>query len=458
MARPRSVPCLVGMAAMLSRSALAQQRGTVTPEESPAFFLQQCTVAGGCVTQPASIVLDSNWRWVHNSDGYENCFSNGWNQRYCPDEETCKANCAVEGVTAEGYKSNYGIDTTSDGVTLKFQTAGGNVGSRLYVTDGNESYIPFQLLNREFTLDVDVATLGCGTNGAVYFVEMDLQGGLGKDGNNAGAKYGTGYCDAQCPNEKFVFDPSKGICCVEMDIWEANTRTTALTPHPCSTVGPVKCQGIDCGYGENGERWKGLCDKDGCDLNTYRMGATDFYGPGPSFAVDSTKKITVVTQFITSDGTDDGELVEIRRLYVQDGKLIQNANSTALHGEDNNNVMTDGFCDAQKSVFEDPNAFKDKQGLKSMGEALKRGMVLTLSVWDDFSTQMRWLDATWPPDRSPTAPGVARGPCDDSSGNPAIVRPASRDSYVSYTNIKYGELGSTYSATAARRLENAVHI
>ena len=56
-----------------------------------------------------------------------------------------------------------------------------------------------------------------------------------------------------------------------MDIWEANKHATAFTPHPCSTVGPQKCMGdIECGYGENGERWMGLCDKDGCDLNTYR--------------------------------------------------------------------------------------------------------------------------------------------------------------------------------------------
>ena len=28
----------------------------------------------------------------------------------------------------------------------------------------------FQLLNREFTYDVDVSTLDCGLNGALYFV------------------------------------------------------------------------------------------------------------------------------------------------------------------------------------------------------------------------------------------------------------------------------------------------
>ena len=177
------------------------------------------------------------------------------------------------------------------GVKLDFSTEGGNVGSRLYIRDTEHSYKMFKLLNREFTLDVNMKKLGCGTNGAVYFIEMDPFGGMGRDGNAAGAKFGTGYCDAQCPHEKFETNTSMGICCVEMDIWEANKRATAYTPHPCSTVGPERCYGnIECGYGENGERWKGLCDKDGCDLNTYRMGATDFYGPGKGYEARTTQR------------------------------------------------------------------------------------------------------------------------------------------------------------------------
>jgi hypothetical protein len=46
-------------------------------------------------------------------------------------------------------------------------------------------------------------------------------------------------------------------------------------------------------------RYDGLCDKDGCDLNSWRMGDRTFFGPGSNFKVDSTKPMTVVTQFIT---------------------------------------------------------------------------------------------------------------------------------------------------------------
>merc|ERR1719396_305894 len=118
------------------------------------------------------------------------------------------------------------------------------------------------------------------------------------------------------------------MCCFELDIWEANRMASAFTSHPCSVKGAYKCSGTDCGDGAKGERYMGVCDKDGCDFNAYRMGASDFYGAGPGFTLDTTKPMTVVTQFITTDGTDTGDLAEIRRLYVQDGKVIADANST----------------------------------------------------------------------------------------------------------------------------------
>ena len=55
-------------------------------------------------------------------------------------------------------------------------------------------------------MDVNVANLPCGLNGAVYFSEMVSDGGKSKYPTNvAGAQYGTGYCDSQCPRDlKFI--------------------------------------------------------------------------------------------------------------------------------------------------------------------------------------------------------------------------------------------------------------
>jgi cellulose 1,4-beta-cellobiosidase len=78
---------------------------------------------------------------------------------------------------------------------------GSNIGSRTYMMDG-DNYMMFKLKNREFSVDVDVSNLPCGLNGALYFVEMEKDGGKSAHPTNkAGAKYGTGYCDAQCPHD-----------------------------------------------------------------------------------------------------------------------------------------------------------------------------------------------------------------------------------------------------------------
>ena len=49
---------------------------------------------------------------------------------------------------------------------------GDNIGARVYLLESDNKYQMFKLLNREFTFDVDVSTLECGINGALYFVEM----------------------------------------------------------------------------------------------------------------------------------------------------------------------------------------------------------------------------------------------------------------------------------------------
>lgn len=120
----------------------------------------------------------------------------------CPDDTTCATNCALDGAD---YESTYGVTTDADALTLEFVT-GSNVGSRLYLMEDDSTYQMFKLLNNEFTFDVDVSNLPCGLNGALYFVAMDSDGGMSQYANNtAGAKYGTGYCDSQCPRDmKFI--------------------------------------------------------------------------------------------------------------------------------------------------------------------------------------------------------------------------------------------------------------
>jgi len=459
---------LVVLTLSLLRASAAQQAGHTEQEGNPTIILKECTNAGGCTSQRKKVVLDANWRWVHSTSGFDNCYTGDtWDSQLCPDPVTCAKNCALEGVSAAKYESTYGITNIDGGFKIRFVTEhqhGTNVGARLYMLDEDDKYMMFYLKNREFSIDIDVSNIQCGMNGAMYFVEMDQDGGKGRGQNQAGAKFGTGYCDAQCPHDiKFIdgeanvldWKPNPkdksnnmgvghhGSCCAEMDIWEANSMANAYTPHPCNIDGQLKCEGTACGDNDKGERYEGVCDKDGCDINPFRMGNTTFYGRGPGFAVDTTRPMTVVTQFITEDGTDTGRLSEIRRFYVQDKRVIHSP-PTVLLGHDDHDSITDGFCTEKKTLFGDVNDYEAKGGTAGMGESLDRGHVMALSLWDDVDVNMLWLDSCYPLDKPCSAPGVHRGQCPGGeSSTPSYVREKFPDGWTSFANAAIGEIGST---------------
>jgi cellulose 1,4-beta-cellobiosidase len=70
-------------------------------------------------------------------------------------------------------------------------------------------------------------------------------------------------------------------------------------------------------------------------------------------------------------------------------------------------------------------------------------MVLALSIWDDLTANMLWLDSNYPLDKPASAPGVARGTCASSSGVPKDVESQSGGASVVYSNIKWGDIGTT---------------
>jgi cellulose 1,4-beta-cellobiosidase len=440
---------------------LSQNIGTNTAENHPALTVQQCTSKNNCQSQPGFVVIDSNWRWIHNMGGTTNCYTgNTWDQTLCPDPATCTKNCALDGAD---YQGTYGVTTSGNALNLKFVTNGPfskNIGSRLYLLQDASTYKIFKLKNREFTFTVDISNLPCGLNGALYFVEMAADGGMSKfPTNKCGAKYGTGYCDAQCPHDlKWINgqanvkdwkpspnDPNSGTgfygtCCTEMDIWESNAASSAVTPHVCTVQGQTQCSGTQCGDMPD-HRYDGVCDKDGCDFNSWRMGNQTFFGP--HMTVDTSKPFTVVTQFVTNDGTDRGTLSKINRIYVQNGVVIQNS-ETNFNGLTKTNSISDQFCNDQKTFFGDRNDFEAKGGLKSLGSTWDRGMVLVLSLWDDHDVHMLWLDSDYPTTSDPTKPGISRGPCATSSGVPGEVESQYPNSNVIYSNIKYGPINTTF--------------
>jgi cellulose 1,4-beta-cellobiosidase len=178
--------------------------------------------------------------------------------------------------------------------------------------------------------------------------------------------------------------------------------------------------------------------------------------------------MTVVTRFHRNQS---GTLAEIKRFYVQDGKVIHNAKSHAV-GMPSDSINP-RFCVAQLAAFGDGAASVRAGGLAQMGKAMKRGMVLAFSLWDDVSTpearqvglfpktnekekadlvqtqpstNMHWLDSTFPTNSS--EPGASRGPCPTTGGAPVDIEALAPNSSVAFSNLRFGPIGSTFDVAA----------
>ncbi|KAI1324808.1 endoglucanase I [Xylariaceae sp. FL0255] len=398
---------LLAAASVLAACSLVNaQASDGTADEHPALTTYKCTTSGGCTAQDTSVVIDWNYHWIHTADYLSCTTSSGVNTTLCPDEATCASNCMIQGDT--NYTAN-GVTTSGDTLTMyQYVESDGEYSSaspRLYLLNAaGNAYEPLQLLGQELTFTVDLSTLPCGENGALYLSEMSLSGGSNQYTPESAA-FGGGYCDAQCPVNTWrngtINTSGAGYCCNEMDVLEANSEALAFTPHPCNAGNTA-------------------CDASGCGYNPYGQGFENYYGPGKT--VDTTKPFTVITQFITNDGTTSGTLTEINRKYIQNGVVIAPAQSTG-------DSLTTASCDAMDS------SASTYGGLTTMGEALGAGMTLVFSIWNDNSQFMNWLDS-----------GSA-GPCSSTAGNPATILQNDPTTHVIFSNIRWGDIGSTFNST-----------
>ncbi|KAM0557036.1 hypothetical protein ACHAPJ_005716 [Fusarium lateritium] len=406
---------------LLIQVVVGQTPGNTT-EVHPKLDTFRCTVLGGCKKTTNYIVVESSQHNIHQATSNANCGEWGEkpNATACPDEASCARNCIIEGMS--DYRTQ-GISTSGSAIRLQQQFNNKTVSPRIYLLEENkQKYDMMHLVGAEFSFDVEMDKLPCGMNSALYLSEMLEDGGKSTSPNSkAGAYYGAGYCDAQCFVTPFINGVGNidghGSCCNELDIWEANSRATHIAPHPCTEPGLYECTGDECGS-------SGVCDKSGCAWNPNRVNAPGFYGRGDSFKVDSTRKFTVVSQFLADK---KGNLKELHRHYVQDGQLIESA-VVNIEGPPKVNYINDEYCEAVNAT-----EYIRIGGTNQMGEAMSRGMVLVMSLWWDEGGFMNWLDQ-----------GEA-GPCNATEGDPKNILKVVPNPEVTFSNIRIGEINSTFS-------------
>ncbi|EJT82554.1 hypothetical protein GGTG_02527 [Gaeumannomyces tritici R3-111a-1] len=190
---------LLPLALALATLACAQQMGEGT-EAYPELPTQFCTRAGGCATKRTKLVASAalhNMYW--DGDKTKPCaaalnttaecaFDNG-------DAAACTKKCTIEPM---GDYGRIGVSTKGDALTMRLFMPNANgtgytrINPQVYLLgEDGKGYEMFRLVNQELTFDVDMSSLGCGLNGALYFSEMDASGSRGEL-NPAGAARGTG--------------------------------------------------------------------------------------------------------------------------------------------------------------------------------------------------------------------------------------------------------------------------
>lgn len=212
-------------------------------------------------------------------------------------------------------------------------------GPRLYLADkcqdtfSPDMYTRFYLLDKTFSYTVDLSSVGCGCNAALYMISMPAY----NSSNRADpTKCGDYYCDANrvC-----------GVYCPEMDIMEANNHALQITPHRCNAI-----QG----------KYYPWCDGSGCGKNIERMAANN-YGPGSNHVINTESPFQVSMSFQTSNGN----LNAIHTIVSQNGKEVRVTHDDANCGGGYLAAMTDAF---------------------------RQGMVIAFSLWGDSGSEMSWLD------------------------------------------------------------------
>lgn len=114
-------------------------------------------------------------------------------------------------------------------------------------------------------------------------------------------------------------------------------------------------------------------------------------------------------------------------MYVQGGKVIQNNIQTAWDGSKDKEYYSLDADYCTNVAHEDE--YDKRGGNGAFTKSFQRGQVLALSIWTDGS--MSWLDS-----------GDA-GPCASNPGKDNLVS-QNKSAYVEYSNIKFGDIDSTY--------------
>lgn len=195
----------------------------------------------------------------------------------------------------------------------------------------SNNYHNFTLLDKEFSYDIDLSSVGCSCNAALFFVSMP---GYNPDGSVAKGEWNPYYCDA---------NDIGGVWCWEHDTIEGNMYAMATTPHTCNA---------------NPGQYISDCDKRGCQKISYYADPKGFC-PDESCEIDTRFPFRIHQRF---EANGAGKLIRIVNRLTQNGK-----------------VFTWDSC-------------TDPVYLEQMTAAFAGQMAMVFQVWGNTYEKMEFLD------------------------------------------------------------------
>ncbi|KAF4344250.1 exoglucanase type C [Fusarium beomiforme] len=349
------------LAASLFAATDAQRACEGIEEVHPPFNWHDC-YGDSCFERYAAVVLDSKLRQIDCCNGSRNTLQRAACKKKNKDQ--CPVDCCIHGADYGAH----GIFTNGTDLTLDVGASHPNTPKdliRVMLMKDENHYEWTQIIDpwdSEYTFDVEVRDVPPGYKARLSLHWMWEKGNMDKKkGDKAGAKYGTGYCDAHCDQgQRFVmgranydgWEPSQtdphlgtghlGACCIHLVLWEGNTHSTDFGHYPCDPRGPHMCKGIKC---------KMDCYSVGCTWNPNGKDQKPFYGPGKTNTIDSSRKFSVVNQWFSTQKPMQPVMTRRVMYYIQDGKLIPSAPSDFRTKKKEFHTMDKGFCAAQAKAW-----------------------------------------------------------------------------------------------------------
>jgi cellulose 1,4-beta-cellobiosidase len=164
-----------------------------------------------------------------------------------------------------------------------------------------------------------------------------------------------------------------------------------------------------------------------------------FYGPNKT--IDTQHKFTVVTQFHTSNGTDLGELVEIRQFFVQHGVLIPQQ-GLRLPGQDFFDSINKSFCESVTTRSE--NEFQNRGGMEAISRAMDQGLVLVMGIWTGEVTNTLGSIQKVPATRRASLRTINEGICPRETRTQPFVQKHYPHASVKFSNLRIEPINSSW--------------